>query len=131
MAACFAIYKKLFQDGYPFSYDLDELGRYYIAYRRLMAHWTATLPGLIHEMSYEALVADQRQETQRLLAFCGLEWQDACLEFHANPAPSTTASAAQVRHRLHNNAVSQWRQYASQLEPLRRQLEAAGIDTEE
>ena len=131
MAACFAIYKKLFQDGYPFSYDLEELGRYYIAYRRLMDHWTATLPGLIHEVSYEALVADQRPGTQELLAFCGLEWQDACLEFHANPAPTTTASAAQVRHRLHNNAVSQWRHYASQLEPLRRQLEAAGIDTEE
>ncbi|HEY4214886.1 MAG TPA: sulfotransferase [Steroidobacteraceae bacterium] len=131
MAACFAIYKKLFQDGYPFSYDLGELGRYYIAYGRLMDHWTATLPGLIHELSYEALVADPRRATQELLAFCGLEWEDACLEFHNNRAPSTTASAAQVRHRLHNNSVAQWRQYASQLEPLRRQLEAAGIDTEE
>lgn len=131
MAACFAIYKKLFQDGYPFSYDLEELGRYYIAYRRLMHHWMATLPGLIHEMSYEALVADQRRETQSLLAFCGLPWQDACLEFHANPAPATTASAAQVRHRLYDKAISEWRQYAMQLEPLRRQLAAAGIDTEE
>jgi tetratricopeptide (TPR) repeat protein len=131
MAACFAIYKKLFQDGYPFSYNLEELGRYYIAYRRLIDHWTATLPGLIHEVSYEALVADQRQETQELLSFCGLEWQDACLDFHANPAPSTTASAAQVRQRLHNSAISQWRHFAPQLEPLQRQLEAAGIDTEE
>jgi len=131
MAACFAIYKKLFQDGYPFSYDLEELGRYYIAYRRLMRHWTATLPGLIHEVSYEALVADQRRETQRLLAFCGLQWQDSCLEFHANPAPSTTASAAQVRRRLYDDAISQWRRYESQLEPLRRQLAAADIDTEE
>ncbi len=131
MAACFAIYKKLFQDGYPFSYDLEELGRYYIAYRRLMRHWTATLPGLIHEVSYEALVADPRRETQRLLAFCALQWQDACLEFHANPAPSTTASAAQVRRRLYDSAIGLWRQYAAQLEPLRRQLAAAGIDTEE
>ena len=131
MAACFAIYKKLFQDGYPFSYDLEELGRYYIAYRHLMDHWTATLPGLIHEVSYEALVADQRRETQSLLAFCELQWQDACLEFHANPTPSTTASAAQVRRRLYDNAIGQWRRYAPQLEPLRRQLAAAGIDTEE
>ncbi len=131
MAACFAIYKKLFQDGYPFSYDLEELGRYYIAYHHLMRHWTATLPGLIHEVSYEALVANQRRETQSLLAFCGLQWQDACLEFHANTAPNTTASAAQVRHPLHDNAITLWRQYAPQLEPLRRQLAAAGIDIEE
>lgn len=131
MAACFAIYKKLFQDGYPFSYDLEELGRYYIAYRRLMHHWTATLPGFIHEVSYEALVAEQRRETQNLLAFCGLEWQDACLDFHTNPAPSTTASASQVRRRMYDSAISQWRHYAAQLEPLRRQLAAAGIDTEE
>lgn len=131
MAACFAIYKKLFQDGYPFSYDLRELGRYYIAYRRLMQHWTARIPGLIHEVSYEALVADQRRETRNLLAFCGLQWQDACLDFHANPAPSTTASAAQVRRRLYDDAIGQWRQYAAQLEPLQRQLAAAGIDTEE
>jgi len=130
MAACYAIYKKLFQDGYPFSYDLDELARYYIAYRRLIEHWKATLPGVIHEVNYEALVADQRRETQRLLSFCGLEWQDACLKFHANPAPSTTASAAQVRHRLYGNAVGQWRHYAQQLEPLQRQLAAAGFDTE-
>ena len=130
MAACYAIYKKLFQDGYPFSYDLDELARYYIAYRRLMEHWKATLPGVIHEVNYEALVADQRRETQGLLSFCGLEWQDACLEFHANPAPSTTASAAQVRQRLYGNAVGQWRHYAQQLEPLQRQLAAAGFDTE-
>ncbi len=131
MAACFAMYKKLFQDGYPFSYDLEELGRYYIAYRRLMDHWTSTLPGLVHEVSYEALVADQRRETQSLLAFCGLDWQDACLQFHANPAPSTTASAAQVRRRLYDSAIGQWRQYSTQLEPLRRQLAAARIDTEE
>lgn len=131
MAACFAIYKKLFQDGYPFSYDLEELARYYIAYRRLMDHWRATLPGFIHEVSYEALVAAQRRETQTLLAFCGLQWQDACLDFHANPTPSTTASAAQVRHRLYDSAVDQWRNYTTQLEPLRRQLEAAGIDTQE
>ena len=131
MAACFAIYKKLFQDGYPFSYDLEELGRYYIAYRRLMDHWMTMLPGLIHEVSYEALIADQRRETQSLLSFCGLQWQDACLEFHANPAPSMTASAAQVRRRIYDNAIDRWRQYAPQLEPLRRQLAAAGIDTEE
>ncbi|HTV80186.1 MAG TPA: sulfotransferase [Steroidobacteraceae bacterium] len=131
MAACYAMFKTLFQDGYPFSYDLAELGRYYVAYRRLMRHWQATLPGCMLEVSYEALVADQRRETQRLLEFCGLGWEEACMRFHDNAAPATTASAAQVRRPLYESAISQWRNYARQLEPLRRQLLAADIDLEE
>jgi tetratricopeptide (TPR) repeat protein len=130
MAACYAMYKTLFKDGYPFSYDLSEIGRYYIAYRRLMDHWQAMLPGAIHTVSYEALVADQLGETRRLLDFCGLEWQDACGEFHRNSAAATTASAVQVRRPIYDSSVAQWRHYAAQLAPLREQLRAAGIDTE-
>lgn len=130
MAACYAMYKTLFKDGYPFSYDLSEIGRYYIAYRRLMDHWQATLPGAIHTVSYEALVADQLGETGRLLDFCGLEWQEACAEFHRNSAAATTASAVQVRRPIYDSSVAQWRHYAAQLAPLREQLRAAGIDTE-
>jgi hypothetical protein len=129
-AACYAIYKMLFLDGYPFSYDLDELAQYYIAYRRLMDHWHRTMPGVIHELSYERLVADQPGETRRLLEFCGLEWEDACLEFHRNPAASTSASAHQVRQPIYRSAVSEWRHYATQLAGLRRRLEAAGIAVE-
>jgi tetratricopeptide (TPR) repeat protein len=128
MAACYAIYKTLFQDGYPFSYDLEELGRYYIAYRRLMRHWADTLPGVIHELRYEELVADQLGETRRLLAFCGLEWQDSCREFDSNTAPTTSASAAQVRRPLYHSSVSQWRHYRTQLAALERQLREAGLD---
>ena len=127
MAACYAIYKTLFQDGYPFSYDLQELGRYYVAYRRLMSHWSATLPGAILDLRYEDLVADPVQQTRRLLDFCGLDWEDACTDFHSNTAPTTTASAAQVRRRLYSTSVSQWRNYATQLAPLREQLKAGGI----
>jgi tetratricopeptide (TPR) repeat protein len=131
MAACYAIFKTLFQDGYPFSYDLEELARYYIAYDRLMHHWQASLPGGIHEFSYEALIADQRGETQRLLAFCGLDWEETCMQFQANAAPTTTASAVQVRRPLYDTAIAQWRNYARQLEPLRQQLRAANINVEE
>jgi hypothetical protein len=131
MSACYAIFKRLFQDGYPFSYDLAELGRYYIAYRRLMRHWQQTLPGFIHELSYEALLADQRGETQRLLDFCGLNWQEACMQFHSNSTPTTTASAVQVRRPLYRGADTLWRNYRRQLEPLRQQLLAADIDLEE
>jgi tetratricopeptide (TPR) repeat protein len=127
MAACYAMYKTLFKDGYPFSYDLGEIGRYYLGYRRLMDHWQATMPGVIYPLSYEALIADQRGETRKLLDFCGLEWQDSCLEFHRNPQPTTTASAAQVRQRLYDSSVSQWRHYAAELAELRTLLSAAGI----
>jgi tetratricopeptide (TPR) repeat protein len=131
MAACYAMFKTLFKDGYPFSYDLEEIGRYYIGYRRLMDHWQAVLPGCIYELSYEALIANQRVETQRLLEFCRLEWEEDCMQFHANTSASTTASAVQVRRPLYATAVAQWRNYARQLEPLRRQLVAAGINVEE
>ena len=131
MAACYAIYKTLFRDGYPFSYDLEELARYYAAYRRLMRHWETTLPGRIHIVSYEKLVADQVGETHRLLEFCGLGWQDACAEFHRNPAPANTASAVQVRRRIYDTSVSQWRNYEQQLAPLRARLTAAGVDCDE
>lgn len=131
MAACYAIFKTLFQDGYPFSYDLEELARYYIAYDRLMDHWRMTMPGHIHELSYEALIADQRGETQRLLEFCGLDWQEACMNFQSNSAPATTASAVQVRRPLYDSSIAQWRNYAQHLEPLRRQLRAGNVHVEE
>ena len=127
MAACYAIYKTLFRDGYPFSYDLSELARYYVAYHRLMRHWAAALPGAIHVIRYEDLVAYPVGEAQRLLKFCGLEWEDACHDFHSNSAAITTASAAQVRRRLYDTSVSQWRNYRTQLSSLERQLHAADI----
>ena len=131
MAACYAMYKTLFKDGYPFSYDLGEIGRYYVGYRRLMDHWQATMPAVIYPLSYEALVADQVGETRRLLDFCGLEWEDSCVEFHRNPQPTTTASAAQVRRPLYDSSVSQWRHYAAELAELSGLLSAAGISTEQ
>jgi hypothetical protein len=124
------MYKVLFRDGYPFSYDLDEMAEYYIAYRRLMDHWRRTMPGVIHELSYEQLIADQLGESRRLLEFCGLEWEDACRNFHLNPAASTSASAHQVRRPIYQSAVNEWRSYAGQLARLRARLEAAGIAVE-
>ena len=128
MAACYARYKTLFKDGYPFSYDLDEIAQYYAAYRRLMAHWCDTMPGAIHTLSYEGLVADQLTETRTLLAFCDLEWQETCAEFHRNPAATTTDSASQVRRPMYDSSVAQWRHYATELAPLSYALKSAGIE---
>ncbi|HEX4151698.1 MAG TPA: sulfotransferase [Steroidobacteraceae bacterium] len=127
MAVCHAMYKTLFKSGYPFSYDLREIGRYYAAYRRLMAHWQGTMPGAIYDLHYETLIADQAGETRKLLEYCGLEWEDACLAFHRNPTPSTTASASQVRRPLYDSSVSQWRHYEDRLKELKDALAAEGM----
>jgi len=131
MAACYAIYKTLFENGYPYSYDLAELGQYYVGYRRLMAHWSTSMPGAIYSLRYEDMVADQIGQTRALLQFCGLEWQHSCAQFHLNPAATTTASAAQVRRPIYHSSVAQWRHYEQQLAPLSSQLGAAGISAQE
>jgi tetratricopeptide (TPR) repeat protein len=127
MASCYAMFKTLFRDGYPFSYDLEDIARYYVGYRRLMDHWRQSMPGVIYDISYERLVADQANESRRLLAACGLEWEDACLEFHRNPTATTTASASQVRRPIYDSSLTQWRHYQQQLDGLRTQLQASGI----
>jgi hypothetical protein len=129
MDTCYAVYKQLFRDAYPFSYDLDELGPYYIAYHQLMRHWNEVMPGVIHTIRYETLVAGLEEESRRLLAYCNLPWEDQCLRFHENRQASTTASATQVRQPVYSSSIGKWRRYERQLEPLRRLLEDAGIDT--
>ena len=120
-----------FLDLEPFRFhDLAELGQYYLGYRRLMAHWQANMPAAIYTLNYEELVADQLGQTRKLLQFCGLEWQDACAQFHENAAPSTTASAAQVRQPIYDSSISQWRHYQQQLAPLSSRLQAAGLRTQ-
>jgi hypothetical protein len=127
MDTCYAVYKTLFQQAYHFSYDLEELAEYYLTYRALMRHWHQVCPGQILDVNYEALVADTEAQARRLLAWCDLPWRDEVLAPADNPAPSTTASAAQVREPVHARSVQKWRRYAAGLEPLRRRLEAAGV----
>lgn len=127
MDTCYAVFKQLFKDAYPFSYDLLELGRYYVAYTQLMTHWNVVLPGVIHTVKYEQLVADTESETRRLLDYCGLSWQDQCLQFHTNESASKTASATQVRQPVYRSSIGKWRAYEQQLQPLRKLLGEAGI----
>lgn len=127
MATCFGMYKVLFDRGYPFSYDLEELADYYLGYRRLMAHWHEALPGRIIEVAYEALVADPTRAARRLLDALGLSWEPQVLDFHQSPAPVATASAVQVRRPIYASAVALWRQYERELTPLAARLEAGGL----
>ncbi len=127
MDSCLAMYRTLFRMGYPFSYDLDDLADYYIAYRELMAHWQRLFPDAILNVSYEQLVNDQERVSREIIAHCGLEFESTCLRFEQNRAPVATASAAQVRQPIYRDALERWRRYETQLAPLVQRLEAAGI----
>ncbi|AUW60371.1 sulfotransferase [Sphingobium sp. SCG-1] len=123
-------YKNLFASQsayYAYSYDLMDTAQYYARFDRLMALWERVFPGRVLQLSYEALVADQERETRRLLSYCGLDWQDACLSFHENKAAVATPSAAQVRRPLNADAVARWKAYAVALTPVRNWLEEQGI----
>ncbi|MBS0579846.1 MAG: sulfotransferase [Proteobacteria bacterium] len=130
MATCYSIYKVLFDRGYPFSYDLNELADYYVGYRALMAHWERTLPGRLVTIRYETLLDQPQGTVERLLGELGLPWEPHCLAFEDNPAPVATASAAQVRRPLYRESRSLWRRYVRELAPLAARLEAAGIAIE-
>lgn len=125
--SCLAMYRTLFRAGYPFSYDLDDLAEYYIAYHALMRHWQTAFPGVVLDVSYEDLVDDQERVSRGIVAHCGLDWEPACLEFDRNTAPVATASAAQVRKPLYRDALARWRRFETRLAPLIGRLEEAGI----
>ncbi len=128
MDACLAMYKTLFRMAYPFSYDLDDLARYWLGYDRLMAHWRQVLPAdRFLEVDYEQLVAEQEPVSRRLVEHAGLTWDEACLAFERNPQPTLTASAAQVRRPIYRSSVGLWRRYEHELAPLHRHFEHAGV----
>ena len=118
--ACWAIYKAHFQGKFSFSYDQIELADYYLAFRRLVAHWKSALPSdVLLEVNYEDIVKDQTTESRRIIGFLGLPWEDEVLRFHQSPAPSATASAVQAAVRSMrlpsaNGGImpSAWRCYA-------------------
>jgi len=122
MATCFSAFKQHFAKGHHYSYDLDELGRYYLDYVALMAHFDAVLPGCIHRVHYEDMVGDTETETRKLLAYCGLEFEPACLRFHENDRPVRTASSEQVRQPIFREGLEHWRNYAPWLGGLEERL---------
>ena len=116
---CLSCFTTLFADGQQYSYDLVELGRHYRGYARLMAHWREVLPpGVMLEVRYEDIVADLEGQTRRMLNYCGLAWDPACLEFHLSERPVWTASTAQVRRPAYRSSVGRWRPPPEILRPL-------------
>jgi len=128
LACCFSGFKQHFAHGQSFSYGLDNIGRYYRDYVDLMRHFDAVLPGRIHRMIYEQLVADTEHEVRRLLDYCGLPFEDACLRFFENERPVRTASSEQVRQPIYKSGVDHWQHYEPWLDPLKTALGPALTD---
>jgi tetratricopeptide (TPR) repeat protein len=119
--SCFSM---LFTGAQDHTYDLTELGRYCRAYRTLMAHWRNVLPeGVMLEVDYEEVVGNLEVQTRRILAHCGLEWDDACLAFHRTDRPVLTASVTQVRQPIYGSSVGRWQAYEDLLQPFVKALE--------
>jgi len=122
MACCFSGFKQLFAEGQEFTYGLDEIGRYYRGYVELMDHWDRVLPGEILRVQYEDVVADLETQVRRILDFCGLPFEQACLDFHATDRAVRTASSEQVRQPIYDSGVEQWRHFERHLDPLKSAL---------
>ena len=120
---CLSCYKQLFARGQPFTYDLMEIGEYYLQYDRMMAHWHTVLPGRVLDVQYESVVADQGAQTKRLLEFCGLPWEDTCLRFYETERAIRTASSEQVRRPIYSSSIGFWRHYTRELAGLIEILE--------
>jgi hypothetical protein len=122
MDCCFSTFKQHFAEGQTFSYDLDDLGRYYRCYLSLMDHWDAVLPCKVLHLQYEDLVRDPEANIRRLLDHCGLPFEASCLDFHQTRRSVRTASAEQVRRPIYTSGVDHWRHFEKELQPLREAL---------
>jgi tetratricopeptide (TPR) repeat protein len=123
MACCFSNFKQLFASGQQFTYSLEDIGHYYRAYIELMAHWDAVLPpGRVLRVQHEEVVADLEGNVRRILDYCGLEFEPACVDFHKTRRRVHTASSEQVRQPINKEGLDQWRNFEPWLGPLKAAL---------
>jgi hypothetical protein len=129
LGCCFSAFKQHFARGQNFTYALDDLGRYYRDNAELMAHFDQVLPGRVHRVIYEDLVADTETEVRRLLAYCGVPFEEQCLRFYQNERAVRTASSEQVRKPIYGDGVEHWRHYEVHLGPLKAALGYVEVGT--
>lgn len=125
--SCFAMYRTLFREAYPFTYDFEELARYYAAYERLTSHWREILGEQLHEVVYEDLVREPQRLGAQMARHCGLRWCDAAIDIQNNAAVSLTASASQIRRPIYGTSSGRWRHYQSHLKGLMDGLRRYGV----
>jgi tetratricopeptide (TPR) repeat protein len=122
MGGCFSGYKQLFANGQTFTYGLEDIGKYYRDYVRLMDHWDAVLPGRVHRVQYEEMVGDTEAQIRALLDYCGLDFEEQCLRFYETDRAVRTPSSEQVRKPIYKDALELWRHYEAHLDPLKEAL---------
>ncbi|MSQ92157.1 MAG: sulfotransferase [Gammaproteobacteria bacterium] len=118
----FSNFKQLYARGHNFAYSLEDIGRYYRTYVEMMDHWDRVLPGRVLRVQHEDVIADIEGTVRRILDYCGLPFEPACVEFYKTERTVHTASAAQVRRPINREGVGLWIPYAQWLEPLRKAL---------
>jgi tetratricopeptide (TPR) repeat protein len=123
MSCCFSGFKQLFAEGQEFTYDLTDMGRYYCDYVKLMDHWDEVLPGKVLRVQYEDVVNDIEHEVQRILEFCGLPFENACVSFYETKRSVRTPSSEQVRQPIYTSGLEQWRHFEPWLDDLKSALE--------
>jgi len=128
MACCFSGYKQLFGEGQEFSYGLEEIGNYYRQYVDLMNHWDEVLPGFVLRVQHEDVITDLEGQVRRILEFCGLDFEESCVEFHKTKRTVRTPSAEQVRQPINKSGVDQWCNFESHLDPLKQALGSEILD---
>jgi tetratricopeptide (TPR) repeat protein len=122
MACCFSNFKQLFADGQEFTYDLEEMARYYLSYAALMDHWDGVLPGRVLRVHYEAVVEDLEGQLKRMLDFLELPFEQQCLDFHRTQRSIRTPSSEQVRRQIYRRGLEQWRDFEPYLDRLKERL---------
>ena len=125
MACCFSGFKQLFAEGQDFSYNLDDIGCYYQAYLKLMTHWDDVLPDYVLTVNHEDVVDDLEKQVRRMLDFCGLEFEQSCLDFYKTKRNIKTPSSEQVRQPIYKSVTEQWRHFEQHLAPLKKVLNIA------
>ena len=131
MDNCYAAFKTLFPGAYPYSYDLDELANYFVAYSQLMKHWQEVMPDVIFKVRYEDLVTNSKTTIEDLLEHCNLSFEESCLNFYSDSEKASTASAVRLRHELRANSIGGWRNYSEQLQPVAETLSKGGVNIAE
>ncbi len=124
MACCFSGFKQLFAEGQEFTYGLHEIGQYYRDYVELMEHWEQVLPGKVLRVNYEEVVADLETQVRRILEFCDLPFEEACVNYHQTERSVRTPSSEQVRQPIFTEGLEQWRHFEARLDPLKEALGA-------
>ena len=120
---CISSFKQLFYKVQSWSYDLFEIGEYYLEYDRMMKYWHTVLPNVIHDLEYAEMINNQENTTRRLLDFCQLDWEEECLKFYETKRSINTASSEQVRQPIYKGALNSWRLYEKHIGPLIEILE--------